>query len=64
MTVRAWRRAREISQTEMASRLDVHVNTYQNWENEPEKITIANAMKIAQILGIELNDIDFVTEEH
>ena len=64
MTVRAWRRAREISQTEMASRLDVHVNTYQNWENEPEKITIANAMKISQILGIELNDIDFVTEEH
>lgn len=63
MTVRAYRRAREISQEEMASKLGVHVNTYQNWEKEPEKITIANAVKIAEILNVSMNEIEFVSEE-
>lgn len=62
-TLRAWRRAREISQGDMADKLNIHINTYQNWEKEPEKISIANAVKIAQILGVEMNEITFKTEE-
>lgn len=63
MTVRALRRAKDISQTDMADRLGVHVNTYQNWEKEPEKITISNAVKIAEILGVSMNEIEFKAEE-
>lgn len=63
MTVRAHRRAREISQEEMAYRLGVHVNTYQNWEKEPEKITIANATRIAEIFGVPVNEIEFLSGE-
>lgn len=58
-TVRAWRRAKEISQEDMAVRLGIHVNTYQNWEAEPEKISIGNAKKIAEIFGVSLDDILF-----
>ena len=58
-TVRAWRRAKEISQEDMAVRLGIHVNTYQNWEAELEKISIGNAKKIAEIFGVSLDDILF-----
>ena len=63
LSLRSWRRARNISQNEMATKLGVHVNTYQNWENEPEKITIANGKKIAEILGLNMDDISFEKEE-
>ena len=63
LTLRAWRRAKEISQEDMAERLNVHTNTYQNWEKEPEKISIANAVKIADILGVGMNEISFKSEE-
>ena len=63
LTLRAWRRAKEISQEDMAERLNVHTNTYQNWEKEPEKISIANAVKIADILGVGMNEILFKSEE-
>ena len=62
-TVRAWRRAKEISQYDMAEMLGVHVNTYQNWENEPDKISIGNAKKIAEIFGLSLDDILFEKPE-
>lgn len=63
LTLRAWRRAKEISQEDMAERLNVHVNTYQNWEKEPEKISIANAVKISSILEVGMNEISFKSEE-
>ena len=63
LSLRAWRRAKDISQESMAQKLNVHVNTYQNWENRPESIAIGNAIKISQILGVSLNDIIFVSDE-
>lgn len=63
LTLRAWRRAKEISQQEMADKLHIHVNTYQNWEYNPEQIGIGNAMKICEILGVSLNDVEFVSDE-
>jgi transcriptional regulator with XRE-family HTH domain len=62
-TVMAWRRAKEISQEEMADRLKIHVNTYQNWESEPDKISIGNAKKIAEIFGVSLDEILFEKQE-
>ena len=59
MPLDAWRRARKISQGEMARQLDVHVGTYQNWEKAPEKISIGNAEKISEILHVSLNEILF-----
>lgn len=59
-SLRAWRRAKEISQSDMADRLGVHLNTYQNWEKEPQKISISNAVKIAEILNVSMNEISFI----
>lgn len=62
-TPRQWRKAKDLTQDDMAKKLNVHLNTYQNWEKEPEKISIANAVKIAEIFGISMNEISFKAQE-
>lgn len=59
LTLRQWRRAKEITQETMADALGIHVNTYQNWEEAPEKIGIEKAIEITKILGVTLEDITF-----
>lgn len=59
LTLRQWRRAKDISQEYMASRLGVHLNTYQNWEKDPGKISITNAAKIVDILEVSPDEISF-----
>ena len=61
--LRAWRRAKDISQSDMADKLGIHVNTYQNWEKKPECISISNALRIAKILDVSINDISFAHED-
>ena len=63
LTLRAWRRVKEISLEDMAKSLKIHINTYQKWEKRPETIAIGNAIKISEILGVSLNDIVFVSDE-
>ena len=63
LTVREWRRAKEISQETMAERLHVHVNTYMKWEKSPGQISIGKAVEIAKILGVALDEISFVEPE-
>ena len=60
LTVREWRRIREISQESMAAQLNIHVNTYQKWEKTPGQIPFERAVEISKILGVPLNDISFV----
>ena len=62
LTMKQWRKARDITQEEMAKRLNVHINTYQKWEQKPEKISIANAIKITQVLDVPMNEISFTNE--
>lgn len=59
LTLKQWRGAREISQKEMSERLNVHINTYQKWEEDPSKIKMITAQEIAKIFEVSLNDIDF-----
>lgn len=59
LTVKQWRRAKDITQGQMADMLNVHINTYQKWETEPGKISIENAIKIAEILQIPIDEIIF-----
>ena len=58
-TIREWRRIKEISQETMASRLNVHVNTYQKWERDPGKISMEKAIEVAKILDVPLDSIKF-----
>ena len=59
MTVRQWRLAKEITIGEMADACGVHYNTYAKWEEEPGKISIDAAKKIANALGESVNTIFF-----
>lgn len=63
LTIREWRRVREISQEAMADKLQIHVNTYQNWEKDPGKISFEKAVEICKILGVSLDDVSFITQE-
>ena len=57
LSLDAWRRARNISQKEMAEACNVSIVTYQTWERNPGKIKIDNAICIADKLQIPLDDI-------
>ena len=63
MTIKEWRRAKGISQEEMADTCGVHVNTYRAWEENPEAIKITNATKISERLGVSMSDIDFLLSD-
>ena len=55
-----WRRARGISQEEMAKKLDISKPTYFRWEKDPQNISMHNAERIADILEVGLMDIIFM----
>lgn len=57
LSLDAWRRARNISQKEMAEACNVSIPTYQAWERNPGKIKIDDAIRIADKLQIPLDDI-------
>lgn len=59
LSVRQWRLAKEISQSTMADKLGVHINTYISWEKNPERISIGCAKQISEIFDVSLDDIDF-----
>lgn len=63
LTVREWRRLKELSQETMANQLKIHVNTYQKWEREPGQIPFEKAVEISKILGVPFDDITFVKIE-
>lgn len=60
LTVRQWRKAKELSVSKMAELLGIHANTYTSWEENPSKISIGYAFKIASILSVSIDDIDFL----
>lgn len=60
MSMKAWRKAKDLTQSEMAERLGIHVNTYINWESNPQNISISNCICIASVLGVSFNDIIFL----
>lgn len=62
MTIRAVRRAKEITKKEMAEACGVHENTYSMWEQAPEKISLKNAQIIAEKLDVSMDDLIFLTQ--
>lgn len=62
LTVEQWRRAKGLSQAKMATILGIHINTYQNWEKNPENISVKNANEISHIFNVPIDDISFKKE--
>lgn len=59
LTLKEWRRIKNISQEEMANACGVHVNTYRAWEESPGDIKLSNATKLSERLGVPMSDIIF-----
>lgn len=57
LTLREWRRLKEVSQEEMAKLCDVHINTYRAWEEKPSDFRLSCAIKVVERLGITLDDV-------
>jgi transcriptional regulator with XRE-family HTH domain len=57
LSLKAWRRARGVTQAEMAKLCEVAIPTYQKWEKNPGSIRIDNAIRIADKLQISLDDL-------
>ena len=55
-----WRRARNITQDDMAKCLEISKPTYVRWERNPSLIRIDSAYKIASIFGVDITDIIFL----
>lgn len=62
LTLREWRRVKEITQKTMSEQLNIHINTYQKWEKRPGTIPFDYAVKIARVLDVPLDEIIFKTE--
>lgn len=62
MSMKAWRRAKGLTQEEMAKMLGVHTNTYVSWEANPQNISISKCIEIANNLGVPFDDIIFLPE--
>ena len=59
MTMRQWRRLKELTIEDMAKACGVHPNTYAAWERSPERVKIGDAVKVAEILGVDIDAIFF-----
>lgn len=51
-----------LKQQDMADRLQIHVQTYRKIESNSEIATIAQAVRIAEITGVALDQIFFGTD--
>ncbi|MBQ7630967.1 MAG: helix-turn-helix transcriptional regulator [Selenomonadaceae bacterium] len=62
LSLRQARRLKEKTQNEMAKLLNVHPMTYRKIEENPDTATIEQAKKIADYLGVNLDEIFFARE--
>ena len=60
LTLKKARLVSEKTQQEMADAIGVYIDTYRKMEENPERVTIENAKKIANFLGLSVNEIFFV----
>ena len=61
MTIKELRTKKGLTQSEMAECLNVSKRTYMRWESKPHRISITNAIEIAEILNVSIDDITFLS---
>lgn len=62
LTIRQARMLKEIPQSTMANELNICRDTYRKIEQHPEKATIEQGIKIASLLGMDLDDLIFIAD--
>ena len=59
LTIKQWRMLHDMSQEELAQKLNVHANTIRNWEQNSLSMQVGDALKIAEVFGISMEKIFF-----
>lgn len=60
LTLTEWRRAKKVTQQQLADGIGVHVNTITRWEGNPDIISLGDAKKICTFLNLQIDDVDFL----
>lgn len=60
LTLTEWRRAKKVTQQQLADGIGVHVNTIIRWEGNPDIISLGDAKKICTFLNLQIDDVDFL----
>lgn len=58
-----WRKRKGYTQLSFANKLGISPSTYNIWENNPEMIKPKDAFKIAESLGVSIDEIIFLKDE-
>ena len=59
-TIAEWMTEKGIRKEKLAADMQVSVPTIYNWINKPERITFEKGKRIADVLGVELDEIIFL----
>lgn len=63
LTIKQWRLIRGKTQEEVANACGVAIPTIREWENNPEKITLAKLFKLFALYNITFEDIIFLPND-
>lgn len=58
-TVREWRAFRKYSKSAMAAQLGVHGSTYRRIEDNPDQLSLSEALRLAEVLDCQVGEIIF-----
>ena len=64
MTLKGIRNNLNLTQQEMAKKLDISTETYKNYENYKTFPDVSIVKKIIEISGVDFNDIIFLPNEY
>jgi len=51
------RARRNLTQQDMANRLNIALGTYNRWENSPEKMQVKDVRAVCLVLGVSMDEI-------
>lgn len=57
LTLREWRRVKEITQQQAADAADIHLTTLIKYENKPEAMPLGVIQKLSEFYGVEIDEI-------
>ena len=54
-----WRKRKGLTETELGKAVGVHMTSIRRWQLDPTIIPLAMAYKLAEVLGIDVKQIDY-----
>lgn len=62
-TIKEWMQIKGLSKESIAAFCEVTTMTVSNWIKNPLRMSIGNALKLAQVFDVPVTDIDFFAKK-